>query len=455
MISPEIFKANDIRGVVAGEDPQWDADGAYAVGAALADTFALVETGQALVVGRDMRLTGPAMSRAFTAGVLDQGADVIDIGLASTDQLWFASGHLGLPGAMFTASHNPGDYNGIKFCLRNAAPIEPEQLVEIARRALAGTPAPAERRGRLTEQDLLLDYAAHLRALVDLSGIRRLTVVVDAGNGMAGHTLPAVLGGQDLEVIGLFTDLDGSFPNHPPNPLEPENLVDAQAAVTEHHADLALVFDGDADRCFVIDERGEVVNPSTITAMIASQELDREPGGTIVINAITSAAVAEIVAERGGRIVITKVGHTFVKAAMAEHGAIFGGEHSAHYYFREFWGADTGMLAALHVLAALGRSDQPLSSLTAEFTRFVSSGEINSTVADVRAVTDRLAEHFEDSSAEGAELVRLDGLTVRGEDWWLNVRPSNTEPLLRLNVEARTSARVAALRDEALAIIRA
>ncbi|HEY5846425.1 MAG TPA: phosphomannomutase/phosphoglucomutase, partial [Microlunatus sp.] len=273
--------------------------------------------------------------------------------------------------------------------------------------------------------------------------------------GMAGHTLPAVLGGQDLEVIGLFTDLDGSFPNHPPNPLEPENLVDAQAAVTEHHADLALVFDGDADRCFVIDERGEVVNPSTITAMIASQELDREPGGTIVINAITSAAVAEIVAERGGRIVITKVGHTFVKAAMAEHGAIFGGEHSAHYYFREFWGADTGMLAALHVLAALGRSDQPLSSLTAEFTRFVSSGEINSTVADVRAVTDRLAEHFEDSSAEGAELVRLDGLTVRGEDWWLNVRPSNTEPLLRLNVEARTSARVAALRDEALAIIRA
>ena len=268
-----------------------------------------------------MRLTGPMMSRAFIDGVRDRGADVIDIGLASTDQLWFASGHLGLPGAMFTASHNPGDYNGVKFCLRDAAPIEPEQLKEIARRALAGSPAPAERRGRLTEQDLLADYAAHLHSLVDLADIRRLTVVVDAGNGMAGHTLPAVLGGQNLELIELFTDLDGSFPNHPPNPLEPENLVDAQAAVTEHHADLALVFDGDADRCFVIDERGEVVNPSTITAMIASQELDREPGGTIVINAITSAAVAEIVAERGGQIVITKVGHTFVKAAMAEHGA--------------------------------------------------------------------------------------------------------------------------------------
>ena len=351
---------------------------------------------------------------------------------------------------MFTASHNPGDYNGVKFCLRDAAPINPEQLKEIAHRALAGPTLPAETRGTLTEQDLLADYAAHLHALVDLTDIRRLTVVVDAGNGMAGHTLPAVLGGQNLELIELFTDLDGSFPNHPPNPLEPANLVDAQRAVLDRNADLALVFDGDADRCFVIDETGEVVNPSTITAMIASQELDSEPGATIVINAITSAAVAEIVAERGGTIVITKVGHTFVKAAMAEHQAIFGGEHSAHYYFREFWGADTGMLAALHVLAALGHSRQPLSELTAEFSRFESSGEINSTVTDTAAVTERLAGHF----AGRGRLERLDGLTVRGDDWWLNVRPSNTEPLLRLNVEARDPDRVAALRDEALAIIR-
>jgi phosphomannomutase len=451
MINPDIFKANDIRGVATGEHPQWDADGAYAIGAALAETLDLAHAAQALVVARDMRLTGPTMSKAFIDGVLDRGVDVIDIGLASTDELWFASGHLGLPGAMFTASHNPGHYNGIKFCLRNAAPIEPDQLVEIARRAMAGPPPPPrETRGRLSAQDLLPDYTAHLHSLVDLSGIRRLRVVVDAGNGMAGLTLPAALGNQNLELIELFTDLDGSFPNHPPNPLEPENLLDAQAAVTQNRADLALVFDGDADRCFVIDERGEVVNPSTITAMIASQELEREPGGTIVINAITSQAVPEIVAAQGGQTVITKVGHTFVKAAMAEHQAIFGGEHSAHYYFREFWGADTGMLAALHVLAAVGRSLRPLSEIAAQFSRFAHSGEINSHVSDVVAVTEKVADHFRDRG----QLERLDGLTVRGTDWWVNVRPSNTEPLLRLNVEAPRPDQVEALRDEALAIIR-
>jgi phosphomannomutase len=462
MLTPQIFKANDIRGVAVGPQPEWDADGAYAIGAALADTLDLAVTSTALVVGRDMRLTGPVLSRAFVDGVRDRGVDVIDIGLSSTDQLWFASGHLGLPGAMFTASHNPGNYNGVKFCLAYAAPIEPEQLAEIKRRAMSPSSSSlspsslstssgrSATRGTLTSRDLLGDYAAHLHSLVDLAGIRRLRVVVDAGNGMAGHTLPAVLGGQDLELIELYTDLDGNFPNHPPNPLEPENLLDAQAAVREHAADLALVFDGDADRCFVIDERGEVVNPSTITALIASQELEREPGATIVINAITSQAVPEIVEARGGRIVITKVGHTFVKAAMADHSAIFGGEHSAHYYFREFWGADTGMLAALHVLAALGQSEEPLSTLAEQFSRFAASGEINSTVNDAEGVTERLAEHF----ADRGRLERLDGLTVRGEDWWINVRPSNTEPLLRLNVEASSETEVEALRDEALAIIR-
>ena len=451
MISPQIFKANDIRGVAVGDDREWDAQGAYAIGAALVAAFGLDPARDRLVVGRDMRLTGPELSSAFVDGVRDRGIGVVDIGLASTDELWFASGHLHLPGAMFTASHNPGRYNGIKFCLRDAAPIEPAQLREVARLAQSGPPpTPVAARGALTSEDLLPAYAAHLHGLVDLSGIRRLRVVVDAGNGMAGHTLPAVLGPLDLDLIGLFTDLDGSFPNHPPNPLEPENLVDAQRAVAEHGADLALVFDGDADRCFVIDETGTVVNPSTVTAMIASAELDREPGGTIVINAITSAAVAEIVAERGGRTVVTKVGHTFVKAAMAEQGAVFGGEHSAHYYFRDFWGADTGMLAALHVLSLLGSGDQPLSQLSAAYRRFEVSGEINTPVADVADVTARLAEHFGDRG----ELERLDGLTVRGPDWWLNVRPSNTEPLLRLNVEARTADEVAALRDEALAIIR-
>jgi phosphomannomutase len=274
-------------------------------------------------------------------------------------------------------------------------------------------------------------------------------VVADAGNGMAGHTLPAVLGTLDLDLVGLYTDPDGTFPNHPPNPLEPENLVDAQAAVIEHGADLALVFDGDADRCFVIDERGEVVAPSTVTAMIAASELAREPGATVVCNKITSWSVPEIVRERGGRTVVTKVGHTFVKAAMAEEGAIFGGEHSAHYYFRDFWGADTGMLASLHVLAMLGVSHRPLSQLSAGFARYVASGELNSTVADTDATLGRVAEAFAGRGAAD----HVDGLTVAGPDWWLNVRASNTEPLLRLNVEAATRGQMESLRDETLALI--
>jgi phosphomannomutase len=310
---------------------------------------------------------------------------------------------------------------------------------------------PAVERGQRSEQDLLPAYANYLHSLVDLSGIRRLRVVADAGNGMAGYTLPAVLGDDDLELIGLFLDLDGTFPNHPPNPLEPENLLDAQAAVRESAADLALVFDGDADRCFIIDERGEVISPSTITAMIASQELAREPGATIVCNKITSRVVPEVVLAEGGEIVITRVGHTFVKAAMAEHNAIFGGEHSAHYYFREFWGADTGMLAALHVLSAAGRSDRPLSELVARFDRYAASGEINSLVSDQQMIMDRVAAAF----VGRGEQDRVDGLTISGPDWWVNVRPSNTEPLLRLNVEAANRETMEALRDETLGLIRA
>ena len=451
MITQGIFKANDIRGVTEGPDPEWDEAGAFAIGAALVDVLDLTAAEGRLVVGRDMRISGPRMSVAFAEGVLSRGVDIVDIGLASTDELWFASGRLGLPGAMFTASHNPAPYNGLKFCVAGAKPITPAQLVEIAERAQGPLPEPAATPGTRTEQDLLPAYADHLLSLVDLTGIRRLTVVADAGNGMAGHTLPAVLGTLDLDLVGLYTDPDGTFPHHQPNPLEPENLVDAQAAVLEHRADMALVFDGDADRCFVIDERGEVVAPSTITAMIARAELEREPGATVVCNKITSWSVPEIVRELGGEVVITRVGHTFVKAAMAEHGAIFGGEHSAHYYFREFWGADTGMLAALHVLALLGRSDQPLSELSAGFTRYVPSGELNSTVTDADAAMTRVAQAFADRGTAD----RVDGLTVAGEDWWLNVRPSNTEPLLRLNVEARTSAMMESLRDEVLGLIRA
>jgi phosphomannomutase len=450
MIKRGIFKANDIRGITEGPDPEWDAAGAYAIGAAAVEVLDL-DAAEALVVGRDMRISGPRMVGSFIDGVLSRGVDVIDIGLSSTDQLWFASGWLDLPGAMFTASHNPASYNGIKFCLAGAKPITSASLTEIADLASGREPIPAVTPGKRTERDVLSAYADHLHSLVDMTGLRRLRVVADAGNGMAGYTLPAVLGHDDLELIGLFTDLDGTFPNHPPNPLEPQNLLDAQAAVRDRAADLALVFDGDADRCFIIDERGEVVNPSVVTAMIAAQELGREPGATIVCNKITSRVVAEVVQAEGGKIVITKVGHTFVKAAMAEHNAIFGGEHSAHYYFRDFWGADTGMLAALHVLAAVGRSDRPLSELVARFERYAASGEINTQVQDQQMIMDRVAAAFVGRGAQD----RLDGLTVAGPDWWVNVRPSNTEPLLRLNVEAADQSTMEALRDETLGLIRA
>jgi phosphomannomutase len=450
MITPGIFKANDIRGVTDGPSQEWDEAGAYAVGAALVEVLDLTSSEDSLVLGRDMRLSSPRMSAAFADGVTSRGVNVIDIGLASTDELWFASGRLELPGAMFTASHNPANYNGIKFCLAGAKPIAPEQLAAIAELAMAPVPGPTLVPGKRREHDLLPAYADHLHSLVDLSRIRRLTVVADAGNGMAGHTLPAVLGSTNLRLIGLYTDPDGSFPNHAPNPLEPENLVDASLAVRDHGADLALVFDGDADRCFVLDERGEVVSPSAITAMIASAELRRHPGATIVCNKITSWTVPEVVRAAGGTIVITRVGHTFVKAAMAEHDAVFGGEHSAHYYFRDFWGADTGMLAAMHVLAMAGATEQPLSDLVAGFNRYAASGEINSRVEDQPVALERVAEAFAGRGIQD----RVDGLTVAGPDWWINVRPSNTEPLLRLNVESASPEVMAALRDETLGLIR-
>ena len=447
MIKPQIFKANDIRGLVAGPQPEWDVEGARAIGAAFAVAFGLA--GAEFVLGRDMRQGGYELSRAFADGAMAQGASVVDVGLASTDQLWFASGHLGLPGVQFTASHNPSAYNGVKFCRAAAAPITPDLMARIKELAFEQLP-PAPTRGTMREVDVLEAYAAHLHALVDLSGQRRLKVVVDAGNGMAGHTTPAVLGSLDLDVIGLFTELDGTFPHHPPNPLEPENLVDAQRAVREHGADLALVFDGDADRCFIIDERGDVVSPSVITALIAQQELRREPGAAIVINTITSRAVVEAVEAAGGRVVVGPVGHTYLKALMAEHHAIFGGEHSAHYYFRDFWGADTGMLAALHVLALLGRSDKPMSALGADLPHYAGSGEINTSVTDPLAMMGEVETVFAGRGTSD----RVDGLTIRGDDWWVSVRMSNTEPLLRLNVEARDPQVMASLRDQALAIIR-
>lgn len=447
MIEPQVFKANDIRGLVSGEHPEWDLDGARAIGAAFAAAFELA--GREFVIGRDMRAGGRELSQAFAEGAMGQGAGVVDVGLASTDGLWFASGYTHLPGVQFTASHNPATYNGVKFCLPDAAPITPELMAKIRELSYVDLP-PAQTRGSYRTQDVLGAYAAHLHSLVDLRGMRRLKVVVDAGNGMGGFTTPAVLGPLDIEVIGLFLDLDGSFPNHQPNPLEPENLVDAQRAVREHGADLGLVFDGDADRCFIIDERGEVVSPSVVTALIARSELAREPGATIVVNTITSRAVAEVVAAAGGKLTTSVVGHTRMKAAMAEHNAIFGGEHSAHYYFREFWRADTGMLAGLHVIALLGRTGLPMSELAAELPQYAASGEINSVVDDAKAVMSQVADAF----AGRGEISWVDGLLVSGVDWWVSVRESNTEPLLRLNVEARDAGTVAALRDEALSIIR-
>ena len=447
MIEPSIFKANDIRGLVGGDSAEWDLDGARAIGAAFATAFGLV--GAQFVLGRDMRAGGRELSLAFADGAMAQGANVLDVGLASTDQLWFASGHTRLPGVQFTASHNPAGYNGVKFCLPDAAPITPELMARITELAYVDLP-PAVAHGSYRETDLLAAYAAHLHSLVPLEGMRRLKVVIDAGNGMAGHTTPAVLGPLNVEIVGLFTDLDGSFPNHPPNPLEPANLLDAQRAVREHGADIALVFDGDADRCFIIDEHGEVVSPSVVTALIARAELAREPGGVIVVNTITSRAVSEVVAAAGGKVVISAVGHTRMKALMAQHHAIFGGEHSAHYYFRDFWGADTGMLAGLHVLALMGREGRSMSELAAELPHYAASGEINSTVDDPGTIMAQVAAAFDGRGA----IDWTDGLLVTGDGWWLSVRESNTEPLLRLNVEARGESTVATLRDEALAIIR-
>ncbi|MGW2338743.1 phosphomannomutase/phosphoglucomutase [Streptomyces sp. NPDC001685] len=448
----QIVKAYDVRGVVPD---QWDEPLAELFGAA----FAQVTGASAIVTGHDMRPSSPGLSAAFARGAARRGVDVTEIGLCSTDQLYYASGALDLPGAMFTASHNPAQYNGIKMCRAGAAPVGQDTgLADI--RALveewtvSGAPAPAATAGAVTRRDTLEDYAAHLRSLVDLTAIRPLKVVVDAGNGMGGHTVPTVFAGLPLDVVPMYFELDGTFPNHEANPLDPANIVDLQRRVREEGADLGIAFDGDADRCFVVDERGEPVSPSAVTALVAARELARYGGqGTVIHNLITSWSVPEVVREQGGTPVRTRVGHSFIKAEMAKSGAIFGGEHSAHYYFKDFWNADTGMLAALHVLAALGGQAGTLSRLVAQYDRYAGSGEINSTVADQ---ADRLAAIRAAYEGQGGvTLDDLDGLTVTSADWWFNVRPSNTEPLLRLNAEARDEATMAKVRDEALAIIRA
>ncbi|TQF66053.1 phosphomannomutase/phosphoglucomutase [Rhodococcus spelaei] len=448
-----VVKAYDIRGVV-GE--QLDVDFVRDVAGAFAR---LVRDDQArpaarVVIGHDMRASSPELAAAFADGVTSQGLDVVLIGLASTDELYFASGLLDCPGAMFTASHNPARYNGIKLCRAGAKPVGQDTgLATVAAELIEGVPASDRERGSVTERDVLDEYASFLRGLVDLSAMRPLTVAADAGNGMGGHTVPAVLGPLPLTTLPLYFELDGSFPNHEANPLDPKNLVDLQAYVRSTGADIGLAFDGDADRCFVVDELGQPVSPSAVTALVAERELAKEPGATIIHNLITSRAVPELVTELGGVPVRTRVGHSFIKQQMAETGAVFGGEHSAHYYFRDFWGADSGMLAALHVLAALGEQDRPLSELMSKYDRYAASGEINSTVADAAERTAAVLDAFADRSQS---VDRLDGVTVNLADGaWFNLRASNTEPLLRLNVEARTTDEVDGLVAEILAVVRA
>ncbi|WP_227996344.1 phosphomannomutase/phosphoglucomutase [Nocardia australiensis] len=445
-----VIKAYDVRGVV-GE--QVDGEFVRDVGASFARLMR-AEGANRVVIGHDMRDSSPSLATAFADGVLGQGLDVVHIGLASTDQLYFASGHLDCPGAMFTASHNPARYNGIKMCRAKALPVGQDTgLATIKNELIEGVPGYDGSRGSATNLDLLDDYAQYLRGLVELDEIRPLTVAVDAGNGMGGHTVPAVLGAlTQLTVVPLYFELDGSFPNHEANPLDPKNLVDLQDLVRKSSADIGLAFDGDADRCFVVDENGDPVSPSAITALVAERELAKEPGAVIIHNLITSHTVPELVSELGGTPVRTRVGHSFIKQEMAATGAVFGGEHSAHYYFRDFWGADSGMLAALHVLAALGEKDRPISELMSSYATYAASGEINSTVVDAQERTLAVVEAFEERAVS---IDRMDGVTVQlAEDAWFNLRASNTEPLLRLNVEARSPEEVDALVTEILSIVR-
>jgi phosphomannomutase len=456
----QIIKAYDVRGIYPD---QLDSDLAHAVGAAFVRVLKIAarDGGPGVVViGHDMRPSGPELVAAFADGVREQGCDVILIGLASTDGLYFASGHLNIPGAMFTASHNPAQYNGIKLCRGGAAPVGQDSGLREIRAMIENDAIPTYDgpMGEISERDMLTEYAKYLRQLVDLSGIRPLKVVVDAGNGMGGFTVPAVLGtgcglpALPLDIDALYFELDGTFPNHEANPIEPSNLVDLQKRVLEVGADIGLAFDGDADRCFLVDERGELISPSTLTALIASRELKKAPGSTIIHNVITSKAVPEVILENGGTPVRTRVGHSFIKATMAETNAVFGGEHSGHFYFRDFWRADSGMLAALHALAALGETPAgtTISSLMREFDRYSNSGEINTEVKDQKAMTEKIRLAY----AEGTTTDEMDGLTIDGGEWWFNVRPSNTEPLLRLNVEARDDAQMAELRDAVLSIMR-
>ena len=448
-----IFKAYDVRGLV---DSEITADFCFATGVAFARFLQQEREPGTVVIGEDMRPSSPIFADAFSAGITSQGMDVIRIGLASTDMLYFAAGKLNMPGAMFTASHNPAEYNGIKMCLSGARPIGKESgLLTIEKFVEQGSPIELRSVGVERSQPMLEEYVEHLLSLVDLGSMRPLKVVIDAGNGMAGYTAPAVFNGLNADVIEMYFELDGTFPNHEANPIDPKNLQDLSKAVKKHKADIGLAFDGDADRCFLVDEKGNLVNPSALTALIADRALASDPGSTIIYNLISSRSVKEVVEENGGTAVRSRVGHSYIKKMMADTGAIFGGEHSGHFYFRDFWRADSGMLAALHALAALSESKGTLSELLHSYNRYSSSGEINSVVSDAQSVMESIESHYlaMDLAIGGITTDHLDGLTVESSDWWFNVRASNTEPLLRLNVEANSDALMKKVSTQVLALI--
>lgn len=447
---PSIFKAYDIRGLVENEITP---DFSFRAGLAFARFLEQEREPGTMVIGEDMRPSSPILAEAFAAGAISNGMDVIRIGLASTDMLYFASGKLNLPGAMFTASHNPAAYNGIKLCKSGARPVGKESGLQLIERyVFDGNPISMRAVGSESHRNMVDEYVAHLLSLVDVSDIRRLKIVIDAGNGMAGYTAPSVFKRINAEVIEMYFDLDGTFPNHEANPIDPANLKDLQKAVRKHKADIGLAFDGDADRCFLVDETGEIVNPSCLTALISERELAKHPHASIIYNLISSRAVAEVVEENGGTAIRSRVGHSYIKKLMAETDAAFGGEHSGHFYFRDFWFADSGMLAALYAIVALGLQKNSLSKILKPYQRYVSTGEINSIVTKPVEILSRLEKTY--AHQEGLTVDHLDGLTVNAETWWFNVRSSNTEPLLRLNVEARTPARLERLKSEVLAIIR-
>jgi phosphomannomutase len=441
-----IFKAYDVRGIYPD---QLDEDGAHRIGRA----FAAWAGAPRIVLGTDCRVSSPPLAAAFTDGVTGAGVDVTDLGLATTDMVYFASGRLNLPGAMFTASHNPPAYNGIKLCREAAAPIGADtglaEILALAESYATAPPAPVAARGSVEVRDFVDPYLDHLLTFADLERFAPLVVAADAANGMAGLVVPRLFERLPAKLVPLYMDLDGTFPNHPADPIQPENQADLRRTVSEHGADLGLAFDGDADRVFLVDERAEGVSGSLVTALVAKALLERDPGSKIVYNLICSWAVPEVIRESGGIPIRTRVGHSFIKQVMADTGAIFGGEHSGHYYFRDHYRADSGLVASMVVMDQMSTSGAPLSELLAPFDRYADSGEINTEVHDQEGTVERIAAAFADGRQD-----RLDGLTVEFDDWWFNVRASNTEPLLRLNVEARTPDLLEERTAQVLAIVR-